>query len=209
MDKRLSFAFIKREYIDSGKSPLQISKELGTYANEVRRAILKYGFKLRTRSEQLKLCAQNGLVSSPFEGSTVPEEVKEKIRNTLKGTSNKLSEQRKDFNRTARIPKTTPGPTQLAITIIETLEKMDYTPVVNRMYYRIEILVDNFTICIDERPSRPYNKTRSVRIHAERKFRKNELSLIAFRVVQLLEEYEDNPSPLFQKEISIWQERQQ
>jgi very-short-patch-repair endonuclease len=72
-------AFIIKEYYDNKRSADEISKDLGTYPNKVRRALKSYGGQIRSKSEAQKLALESGRHPHPTKGKTHSEETKVKI----------------------------------------------------------------------------------------------------------------------------------
>jgi hypothetical protein len=64
----LGRAYLQRHYWDNGKSCSQIARELGTYPNEVRRALLEHWPVLRDASESRKAAIAHGHAKPPMAG---------------------------------------------------------------------------------------------------------------------------------------------
>lgn len=75
----LTFEYLHEEYINKQRSTHSIAKELGVYANKVRRSLIQFGIPLRTHS-------QAGKVSSPMKGKKHEEETKLAISRGQKRT---------------------------------------------------------------------------------------------------------------------------
>lgn len=68
------------ELYEGGMSINQISKELNTYPNYVRRRLIKWGYEIRDKSEAMKLKVADGSWQNPTpKDSTLSEETKKKI----------------------------------------------------------------------------------------------------------------------------------
>ena len=71
--------FLKQQYEKEKKSFAEIAKEVGTYANKVRRDAIKLNISIRDKSEAQKNALAIGKTQHPTKGKTRPESVKEKI----------------------------------------------------------------------------------------------------------------------------------
>jgi len=72
-----------REY-DSGMSTYQIAKKYHTYANKVRRILIKAGKVLRTKGEAQSNALSSGSHKHPTKGKERSDEVKKKISQKMK-----------------------------------------------------------------------------------------------------------------------------
>jgi very-short-patch-repair endonuclease len=75
--------FILNAYETENKSPGIIAKELNTYTNKIRRALLSYGKELRGKSEAQKIALESGRSEHPTKGKKRSEETKIKISENL------------------------------------------------------------------------------------------------------------------------------
>lgn len=73
----------KKEYVDEKKSIPEIAEKYNTYPNKVRRALLKLGVTIRSKSEAQKLALESGNAVHPTEGKKRPESTKVKISNKI------------------------------------------------------------------------------------------------------------------------------
>lgn len=64
-------------YNDADKSTYEIATELNTYANKIRRILIKHGYTLKDKSEAQKTALKNGRSLHPTAGKT--RDIKEKI----------------------------------------------------------------------------------------------------------------------------------
>lgn len=71
-------------YKNQSKSTYQISKELNTYPNKIRRILNKHGIKLKSRSEAQKNALENGITKIPTQGSCRTDEEKIQISKSMK-----------------------------------------------------------------------------------------------------------------------------
>jgi very-short-patch-repair endonuclease len=74
---------ILKEYHNEKKSFQDIAQTHGTYANKIRRDAIKYGIKIRDKSEAQKNVLSSGKSIHPTKGKTRSEEVKNKIGNSV------------------------------------------------------------------------------------------------------------------------------
>ena len=72
---------IKKEYNKNNKSFGDIALEYHTYANKIRRDALKFGIKIRDKSEAQKNALKTGKTNHPTKGKNRTESTKEKIGN--------------------------------------------------------------------------------------------------------------------------------
>lgn len=68
--------YLNEEYNKKKKSVAEIARDLDTYRNRVRRALLHHGFDIRTQSETQKLLLEQGKVPHPMEGKSHTPEAK-------------------------------------------------------------------------------------------------------------------------------------
>lgn len=87
--------YIHKHYIELQKSPPQIAEELGTYSNKVRRAIIKYGYSLRDRSEAQAIALQSGRQKHPTQGKSHDDVTKRKIAVSMSKSLEKMSPEKK------------------------------------------------------------------------------------------------------------------
>ena len=71
--------FLMREYIDSQKSFSEIAKQVGTYANKIRRDAKRLGVVSRDRSQAAKIALESGRSTHPTKNKKMTDEVKNKI----------------------------------------------------------------------------------------------------------------------------------
>lgn len=60
--------YIVNQYVKEKKSLPEIAEELGTYANKIRRRLLKLGVEMRSKSESQKIALEHGRTQHPTEG---------------------------------------------------------------------------------------------------------------------------------------------
>jgi very-short-patch-repair endonuclease/DNA-binding CsgD family transcriptional regulator len=70
--------FIKKEYLENNKSPYEIAAELGTYANKIKRDLLKLKIKLRDKSAAQSAALKTGRKKHPTEG--IPRATSTKLK---------------------------------------------------------------------------------------------------------------------------------
>jgi very-short-patch-repair endonuclease len=70
---------ITKEYEIHKKSFQEIAQLFGTYANKIRRDAIKFGIKVRDKSEAQKNALDNGKTQHPTKGKQRPSSVKQKI----------------------------------------------------------------------------------------------------------------------------------
>jgi hypothetical protein len=73
-----------REYVRNERSTYDIADEHGTYANKIRREILRCGYFLRDKSEAQVVALRHGRQTHPTRGLSRPIEVRRKISQSLK-----------------------------------------------------------------------------------------------------------------------------
>lgn len=83
VSKKLTYEYLKREYVDNQKSFDEIAKELKTNPNRIRRGAKKLGIPARNKSEAQKAALEAGRTTSPTAGKTLSPETKEKISSRL------------------------------------------------------------------------------------------------------------------------------
>jgi very-short-patch-repair endonuclease len=84
---------LHREYVENGKSTYQIAQELGTYANEVRRALVFHGFPLRDRSGSQSASLAIGRSVPPLKGKKHKMESREKMSENIAKAYEDMSEE--------------------------------------------------------------------------------------------------------------------
>ena len=72
-------AILKKKYSNERLSFAEIAKQVGTYANKIRRDASKLGIKARGRSEAAKVALDSGRSEHPTKGKSHTEETKIKI----------------------------------------------------------------------------------------------------------------------------------
>lgn len=70
---------IKNEYTKNQKSFMDIAKDYKTYANKIRRDAVKFGIKIRNKSEAQKNALESGRIDHPTKGKNRSEQTKNKI----------------------------------------------------------------------------------------------------------------------------------
>jgi very-short-patch-repair endonuclease len=85
----LTKEYLKREYELLLRSPYEIAKEVGCHPNTVRRALIKYGFRIRTRSEAQRLALGMGRRENPAKDP----ETKAKISESMAAKWEQLSDE--------------------------------------------------------------------------------------------------------------------
>jgi len=84
---------IQNMYINENKSFAQIAKEIGSYANKIRRDAIKYNIPIRDKSEAQKNALQKGVTQHPTKGKTRPDSVKNKIGMSVMNSWSNIDEQ--------------------------------------------------------------------------------------------------------------------
>lgn len=78
--------FLQKEYVEKGRSTRTIAMEQNTYPNKVIRALKLHGMPVRGRSEARKVGLAQGHIEPPMLGKTHPQQVRDKIANSLHQT---------------------------------------------------------------------------------------------------------------------------
>lgn len=90
---------IRKEYSTNNKSFADIADKYDTYANKIRRDAVKFGIKIRNKSEAQKNALQTGKTDHPTKGKNRSEQTKNKIGNAVmkswENLDTKTLEQRK------------------------------------------------------------------------------------------------------------------
>lgn len=81
---------LSQEYEINNKSFKDIADMCGTYANKIRRDAIKYGIKIKDKSEAQKNALKTGKATHPTKGTNRSEEVKNKIGNSVMHSWEKL-----------------------------------------------------------------------------------------------------------------------
>ncbi len=90
-------------YVEQSKSTYEISKELNTYPNKVRRVLAKHGVKLKNRSEAQKNALKKGVSKIPTQGQKRTEKEKLQISKSMKKRWEDMdSEEYKEYVNRAR-----------------------------------------------------------------------------------------------------------
>ena len=71
--------FLLKEYVENKKSFSEIAKQVGTYANKIRRDAKRLGIASRDRSQAAKVALESGRSVHPTKNKTLSDEVKNKI----------------------------------------------------------------------------------------------------------------------------------
>ena len=71
--------FLLKEYVENKKSFSEIAKQVGTYANKIRRDAKRLGIISRDRSQAAKVALESGRSVHPTKNKTLSDEVKNKI----------------------------------------------------------------------------------------------------------------------------------
>lgn len=90
-------------YIKHKKSTYEIAEMYNTYANKIRRVLLKHGIELKSKSEAQKNAIKNGTAKIPTEGKKRTEQDKLKISQSLKESWNNLSQN--EYNKRVKTSK--------------------------------------------------------------------------------------------------------
>lgn len=83
---------LSKEYEVNNKSFKEIADIYGTYANKIRRDAIKYGIKIKDKSEAQKNALKTGKAIHPTKGTTRSEEVKNKIGTSVMNSWDKLDD---------------------------------------------------------------------------------------------------------------------
>ena len=81
--KEIEINYIVKRYYEDKKSTYEISQELGTYPNKIRRLLNKHGYDLRDKNEAQTVALKSGRSSHPTEGTQRTEEERVKISSSL------------------------------------------------------------------------------------------------------------------------------
>lgn len=90
-------------YVKDQKSTYEIASMYNTYANKIRRILVKHGVELKTKSEAQKNAINNGTAKIPTEGKKRSEEDKLKISKSLKKSWDNLPQ--KEYDRRVKVSK--------------------------------------------------------------------------------------------------------
>lgn len=90
---------ILRQYSEELMSIEQIANELGTYPNKVRRALIKLGAPIRSRSESQKIALEQGRSTPPMEGKTHSQETKDKIADKVHQSWENMTDEEREERR--------------------------------------------------------------------------------------------------------------
>lgn len=88
---------IVRLYTKEGKSTYEIALYFKTYANKIRRILLKHGVELKNKSDAQKNALKNGTAKIPTQGLKRTKEERLKISKSLQNRWDNISE--KDYNK--------------------------------------------------------------------------------------------------------------
>jgi very-short-patch-repair endonuclease len=91
-------------YVKEQKSTYEIASMHNTYANKIRRILIKHGVELKTKSEAQKNAITNGTAKIPTEGKQRSEEDKLKISKSLKKSWDNLPQ--KEYDKRVKASKT-------------------------------------------------------------------------------------------------------
>ena len=72
-------SFLTKEYENNNKSFKDIADICGSYANKIRRDAIKYGIKIKNKSDAQKNALKNGKATHPTKGTVRSEDTKNKI----------------------------------------------------------------------------------------------------------------------------------
>ena len=95
--------YIADQYFNKNKSTYLIAKELGTYPNKIRRALIKEGYCMRNKSDSQIIALQTGRSLHPTEGIQRSEETKDAIANSVAKSWDNLP--KKELDRRRKIAK--------------------------------------------------------------------------------------------------------
>jgi len=84
-------AFLEKEYVQNGKSFVQLADETGTYPNRLRRDAVKFKLPLRDKSAAQSVALKSGRSQHPTKGTERPSDVKVKISEKRAEAWGKLS----------------------------------------------------------------------------------------------------------------------
>ena len=90
---------VYEKYFTQEKSIYVTAKELGTYPNRVRRALIEYGFKLRSKSEAQKKSIETGISIHPTKGKKLSQDVKDKIGEKATNNWKNMTEEAKELHK--------------------------------------------------------------------------------------------------------------
>ena len=81
--KKLTYEYLKKNYIELQKSTYEIAEDAGTYPNKIRRALVSFGIPLRDKSQAQASALKNGRSEHPTKGKNLDENVKIKISDSM------------------------------------------------------------------------------------------------------------------------------
>lgn len=94
---------LTKAYVEDNKSVSYIAKQLDTHPNTIRRKLISYGVKLRTKAEAQKLALETGRGVHPTKGKERSETTRNKIGESLsKNWKNKSEEEKTKFSEKAK-----------------------------------------------------------------------------------------------------------
>lgn len=92
----MTFEFLKREYVEKGRSTYDIAKELGTYPNAVRRALIEHGIKLRSKRDAQLFALSAGRGKHPTLDKLRSDEERERISEAMAKHWSELSSEERN-----------------------------------------------------------------------------------------------------------------
>lgn len=99
MSDEIKYKKIKKMYVDEKMSFGNIAKELGTYANKIRRDAQKFNIDIRNKSEAQKNALETGVHKHPTKGTVRDQETKQKIGEKMIESWSSLSDKQLEQRR--------------------------------------------------------------------------------------------------------------
>ena len=88
----LNIIQIVKEYIEEEKSIYEIAEKHGTYAQKIRRLLIKNGVSLRSKGDAQSIALSSGRMKHPTKGVGHSEEAKAKISESAHSTWEKMDD---------------------------------------------------------------------------------------------------------------------
>jgi len=95
--------YIADQYFNQNKSVIIIAKELGTYPNKIRRALINAGYSLRNKRDAQIIALKTGRIAHPTEGTQRSEETKDAIASSVANSWSNMP--KKELDRRRKLAK--------------------------------------------------------------------------------------------------------